>query len=136
MLIVKRHGGSVYKINAPMSNLQEENHLKVMRLLVEDPRMSQRELAAALGMSLGKTNYCIKALMVKGLIKVNNFRSHKNKLAYAYLLTPQGIAEKANLTAEFLRRKLDEYERLKDEIQMLKREVLKQGNLGWPGADY
>jgi len=136
MLIVKRHGGSVSKINTPMSNPQEENHLKVMRLLVEEPRMSQRELAAALGMSLGKTNYCLKALMGKGLIKVNNFRSHKNKLAYAYLLTPQGISEKANLTAEFLRRKLDEYERLKDEIQMLKREVLTQGNLGWPGADY
>ena len=136
MLIVKRHGGSVSKINPHMSNLQEENHLKVMRLLVEDPRMNQRELATALGMSLGKTNYCLKALMGKGLIKVNNFRSHKNKLAYAYLLTPQGIAEKANLTAEFLRRKLDEYERLKDEIQMLKREVLTQGNLGWPGADY
>jgi len=118
-----------------MSNLQEENHLKVMRLLVEDPRMSQRELAEALGMSLGKTNYCLKALLEKGLIKVNNFRSHQNKLAYAYLLTPQGIAEKANLTAEFLRRKVDEYERLKHEIQMLKREVLTQSNLGLPGKD-
>lgn len=85
--------------------------------------MNQRDLADALGISLGKTNYCIKALVEKGLIKVQNFRNSQNKLAYAYLLTPLGIAEKAHLTARFLRRKLAEYESLNREIELLKREV-------------
>ncbi len=146
MLIVIRHGGSVSKsiflvvgiavLNKcrvtrsipSMSTLQEENHLKVMRLLVENPRLSQRELAEALGVSLGKTNYCLKALMDKGLIKVQNFRSNQNKLAYAYLLTPLGIAEKTKLTAHFLRRKIAEYEGLNREIELLKREVLSQSS--------
>lgn len=106
-----------------MSNSHEENHLKVLRLLVENSHMNQRDLADALGVSLGKINYCIKALVEKGLIKVQNFRNSQNKLAYAYLLTPLGIAEKANLTARFLRRKLAEYESLNHEIELLKREV-------------
>ncbi|MES2361142.1 MAG: MarR family EPS-associated transcriptional regulator [Pseudomonadota bacterium] len=106
-----------------MSSLQDENYLKVLRLLVENPHLNQRELADALGVSLGKTNYCIKALLEKGLIKMQNFRNSQNKLAYAYLLTPLGIAEKANLTARFLRRKLTEYESLNREIELLKREV-------------
>ncbi len=106
-----------------MSDSQEENHLKVLRLLMENSHMNQRDLADALGVSLGKTNYCIKALVEKGLIKVQNFRNSQNKLAYAYLLTPLGIAEKANLTACFLRRKLAEYESLNREIELLKREV-------------
>jgi EPS-associated MarR family transcriptional regulator len=106
-----------------MSNPQEENHLKVLRLLMENSNMNQRDLADALGVSLGKTNYCIKALVEKGLIKVQNFRNSQNKLAYAYLLTPLGIAEKASLTARFLRRKLAEYESLNREIEVLKQEV-------------
>jgi EPS-associated MarR family transcriptional regulator len=106
-----------------MSNPQEENHLKVLRLLVENPLLNQRDLAYALGVSLGKTNYCLKALMEKGLIKMQNFRNSRNKLAYAYLLTPLGISEKSNLTARFLRRKLDEYESLNREIELLKQEV-------------
>ncbi|MEI6300059.1 MAG: MarR family EPS-associated transcriptional regulator [Betaproteobacteria bacterium] len=107
-----------------MSSLQEENHLKVLRLLVDNPRLNQRDLADALGVSLGKTNYCLKALVDKGLIKIQNFRSSQNKLAYAYLLTPLGIAEKANLTTHFLKRKVAEYESLKHEIEMLKQEAV------------
>lgn len=85
--------------------------------------MNQRNLSEALGLSLGKTNYCIKALLNKGLIKVQNFRNSQNKLAYSYLLTPSGIAAKAELTACFLKRKMNEYESLKHEIEALRNEV-------------
>jgi len=101
----------------------EESYLQVLRLLQTNPRVNQRSLADALGISLGKTNYCLKALMSKGLIKVQNFRSSDNKLAYAYLLTPSGMAEKSKLTAEFLKRKLAEYESLQAEIEQLKTEI-------------
>jgi EPS-associated MarR family transcriptional regulator len=84
--------------------------------------MSQRELAKVLGVSLGKTNYCIKALLDKGFIKVQNFRNSNNKLAYAYLLTPLGVEQKARMTMEFLKIKMREYERLRAEIAELKRE--------------
>lgn len=105
------------------SSLYDENHLKVLRLLESDPSLSQRELSEALGVSLGKTNYCIRALLDKGLIKMQNFRNSQNKLAYAYLLTPAGIAAKAELTASFLRIKLREYEALRREIEKLRREI-------------
>ena len=95
----------------------------MLRLLQTNPRVNQRGLADALGISLGKTNYCLKALMNKGLIKVQNFRSSDNKLAYAYLLTPSGVAEKSKLTSEFLKRKLAEYELLQAEIEQLRTEV-------------
>ena len=101
----------------------QEAHFKVLRLLEGNPQMNQRDLAAAAGVSLGKTNYCINALLEKGLIKVQNFKSNKRKLAYAYLLTPAGIAEKASLTQRFLTRKMEEYEALKAEIEQLKQEA-------------
>ena len=101
----------------------QEAHFRVLRLLEGNPQMNQRDLAAAAGVSLGKTNYCINALLDKGLIKVQNFKSSKRKLAYAYLLTPAGIAEKAALTQRFLKRKIEEYELLKAEIDSLKREA-------------
>ena len=82
--------------------------------------MSQRELAAALGVSVGAANYCLKALVEKGWLKLENFQKNPNKLGYLYLLTPKGIAAKTTLTAHFLRRKLNEYERLKAEIEILK----------------
>jgi len=104
-------------------SLQEENHLKVLRLLEADPHMNQRDLAAALGVSLGKTNYCIRALLDKGFIKMQSFRKNQMNLAYAYLLTPAGIAEKASLTVRFLERKVAEYESLTQEIEALKSEV-------------
>ena len=104
-------------------SLQEENHLKVLRLLEVNPHLSQRDLADALGVSLGKTNYCLKALLGKGFIKMQSFQKSPNKLAYAYLLTPVGIAEKAGLTVRFLARKVAEFESLTLEIQALKSEV-------------
>lgn len=82
--------------------------------------MKQRELAAAAGVSLGKTNYCINALLEKGLIKVQNFKSNKRKLAYLYILTPAGITEKSVLTQRFLQRKMEVYEMLKAAIELLK----------------
>jgi len=85
--------------------------------------MSQRDLSKALGVSLGKTNYCIKALLDKGLIKMQNFRNNKNKLAYVYLLTPLGVEQKACMTVEFLQIKVWEYERLRVEIAELEREA-------------
>ncbi len=103
--------------------MQDEIHLKVLRLLQDSPQLNQREMAEALGVSLGKTNYCLKALMDKGYVKMQNFMSNHNKLAYSYLLTPKGISEKAHLTAQFLKRKLAEYEALKNEIATLELEV-------------
>ena len=101
----------------------QEAHFRVLRLLEGNPQMNQRDLAAAAGVSLGKTNYCINALLEKGLIKVQNFKRSKRKVAYAYLLTPAGIAEKATLTQRFLTRKMEEYDALKAEIEQLKQEA-------------
>lgn len=103
----------------------DEIHLRVLRLLEAKPEMSQRELAVSLGVSLGKTNYCLKAMLEKGLIKVRNFRNSRNKTAYAYYLTPEGLRRKAGLAAAFLKRKIAEYEGLKLEIRLLESEVKK-----------
>jgi EPS-associated MarR family transcriptional regulator len=101
----------------------QEIHLKVLRHLEDNPDITQRELAAALGISLGKVNYCLKALIEKGWIKANNFKNSNNKSAYAYLLTPKGMDSKAQITVRFLKRKVDEYEALKQEIEQLQQEV-------------
>ena len=103
--------------------MSEERNLNALRLLQENPAMSQRELAQELGISLGAANYCLKALVDKGWVKLENFQKNPNKLGYLYLLTPMGIAAKTTLTARFLRRKLTEYEKLKAEIEILKSEV-------------
>lgn len=110
----------------PNAAVQEESHLKVLRLLEQNPNLSQRELAEALGISVGKTNYCIKALVDKGLVKINNFRNNKNKKVYAYLLTPAGITQRTELTIQFLHRKLQEYEALQTEIVSLQQELQQQ----------
>ena len=102
----------------------QEAHFRVLCLLELNPQMNQRELSAAAGVSLGKTNYCVKALLEKGLIKVQNFKNNKRKMAYAYLLTPAGIAEKTLLTHKFLQRKLEEYELLEKEIELLKQQAM------------
>ena len=94
-----------------------------MRLLEKDPELSQRQLADTLGISLGAVNYCLRALVEKGEVKIRNFRAADNKLRYAYILTPKGIRRKSLLTADFLQRKLREYKALKDEIADLKAEV-------------
>lgn len=99
----------------------------MLRLLESNPRMNQRDLSKAMGISLGKTNYCIKALLDKGLIKMQNFRNSQNKLAYTYLLTPVGVEEKARITVRFLKNKVQEYEQLRIEIEMLQREALQNG---------
>jgi len=103
--------------------LHLEIHFKVMRLLHAKPDMSQRQMAKALGLSLGKTNYCVQALLKKGWLKLQNFSGNANKQAYAYLLTPEGIANKAQLTTRFLQRKQQEYVLLKAEIEALQREA-------------
>ena len=106
--------------------LQEDTYFRVMRILQENPDLTQRELAEKLGVSVGGLNYCLKALMDKGWVKMQNFQNSKNKFKYVYLLTPQGIAEKVALTSRFLVRKIQEYEALKQEIDSLRQEV----NLG------
>lgn len=85
--------------------------------------MNQRELSKSLGVSLGGINYCLNALAAKGLIKIQNFRNNKNKWVYAYLMTPKGLAEKTELTGSFLKRKMQEYKLLKEEIEALSREM-------------
>ena len=102
---------------------REAAHYRVLRLIEEQPEISQRELARVLGVSLGKTHYLLKALLDKGLVKANNFRRSDNKLAYAYLLTPSGIAAKLELTRAFLRLKEAEYQAAHGEIARLRREL-------------
>ena len=103
--------------------LTDEYRYKILKRLETNPEVSQRELAQDLGISLGKANYCLKALVEKGLLKVNNFRNNQNKAAYLYLLTPRGIEEKAKVTLRFMQYKMVEYEALKQEIELLQREV-------------
>jgi EPS-associated MarR family transcriptional regulator len=102
----------------------------LLKVLETTSGLSQRALAKRLGVSLGKVNFCLKALVEKGYLKVNNFRNSENKLAYAYLLTPRGIEQKTCMTVEFLQIKLREYERLRDEIEELTREAKQNGLLG------
>ena len=99
-----------------MTPLQEDTHFRVLRALQENPYITQRQLAVRLGVSLGVTNFVLRALLDKGAIKVHNFRRNTQKTGYAYLLTPYGLAEKVALTARFLMRKREEYEALKAEI--------------------
>jgi EPS-associated MarR family transcriptional regulator len=101
----------------------EEAHFRLLRLIESKPDLSQRELAREMGVSLGKVNYCVNALIAKGLVKARNFRNSRNKLAYAYLLTPRGAEQKATITLQFLQRKLAEYENLSREIAELRREA-------------
>ena len=96
---------------------------RMMRLLAEQPELSQRELSIALGVSLGATHYCLRALIDKGLVKIRNFSRSSHKQRYAYILTPAGIAEKSLLTNRFLKRKWNEYAALKHEIETLEREL-------------
>jgi len=100
---------------------KEDTRFRVMRILEEEPELSQREIAQRLGISLGGVNYCLNALIEKGQVKVRNFRASNNKIRYAYILTPKGIADKTAMTGRFLQRKLAEYEALKAEIQALQR---------------
>jgi len=133
---VKRQGGSVlnrycdnnrsevnkeYKMFIPR---QKDTAFRVMRLLLADPDLTQRELAARLGVSVSGLNYCLKALMEKGWVKMHNFSQSKNKFGYVYIITLSGMAKKAALTSNFLNRKLREYDALKAEIEGLQKENL------------
>ena len=103
--------------------LNEETRYKVMRLIEANPKMSQRDVARELGMSLGKVNYCLQALTRRGWVKAANFKNSKNKTAYMYLLTPRGFEEKARVTARFLQSRVQEYEALRAEIEQIRNEA-------------
>ena len=107
--------------------ISDEIRYLVLRYLEEHPEASQRELARHLGVSVGKVNYCLRALAEKGWLKMRNFRDSRNKLSYTYILTPSGMAEKVNVTYAFLRRKIAEYDVLSAEIERLSREVAASG---------
>ena len=93
-----------------------QDYLNILRKIKDNPRSSQRELAEELGFSLGKLNYCLKALKAKGLVKISNFKKNPEKINYIYLITPKGILEKTKLTVNFMKRKMKEYEELKKEL--------------------
>lgn len=103
--------------------MSSELQFRVLRLLESNPHLTQRELSKSLGVSLGGVNYCLNALVAKGSVKIQNFKNNKNKWVYAYLLTPQGMAEKTALTGVFLKRKMQEYQTLKEEIEALSNEA-------------
>jgi EPS-associated MarR family transcriptional regulator len=103
--------------------LNEDLHFRVLKLLEQTPDLSQRDLADKLGVSNGKLHYCMRALIDKGLVKLGNFANSKHHLGYVYLLTPAGIAQKANMTGRFLKRKMAEYEALRQEIASLQDEM-------------
>lgn len=103
--------------------LTDEYRYKILKLVENQPEISQRELAKSLNISLGKANFCLKALIDKGFLKASNFRNSQNKLAYMYLLTPSGIEEKSSITVRFLKTKMQEYEALQSEINTLMQEA-------------
>jgi EPS-associated MarR family transcriptional regulator len=120
----------LFRFPAPARNFAAQNCLmtdelqhKLFKVIAAHPHINQRELSKNLGISLGKANYCLKALIEKGYVKAQNFKNNKNKLSYAYLLTPSGIEQKATVTIRYLKRKMEEYDRLKQAVEELKREV-------------
>ena len=117
-------GGSVLfsRLNQ-VNQIDQEIHLKLLRHLEANPQVSQRELAEYLGVSLGKANYCLQALVGRGLVKARNYKNSANKRAYLYLLTPKGLTEKAQIGVRFLQRKIEEHEALRAEIEELRNEL-------------
>ncbi len=113
-----------YKMHTPKTDPQADTSYRVLALLSQNPDLTQRELAEKVGVSVGGVNYCLKALVEKGWIKIDNFSQSKNKFGYIYLLTPDGVAQKVLLAGQFLKRKLREYEQLKLEIDSFKTEQL------------
>ena len=111
-----------------MDSPTETAHFRVMRLVEQRPEISQREISEELGMALGRVNYILRALSEKRLLKITNFRNSRNKLRYAYVLTPEGIATRSALTARFLRAKLREYNALQAEIEALRRDLNAHSN--------
>lgn len=105
--------------------LTDEYRYRILKLLESNPAASQRDIARELGVSLGRVNFCLQALMEKGLIKANNFRNSTTRQTYLYLLTPKGMQEKARVTVRFLKHKLSEYEEIKRDLEELQREAAK-----------
>jgi len=103
--------------------VQDEIAYKLLKIIETEPQLSQREIAARMGVSLGKVNYCLKSLIEKGFIKARNFYNSNHKVGYVYMLTPSGLEEKASVTYRFLMRKIQEYEEIKAEIESLKAET-------------
>ena len=106
-----------------MAMIKEDASYYILRKLAAQPQITQRELAQDLGISLGKVNYCLQALIAKGMVKARNFNNSQNKKAYLYVLTPAGLDNKATITKRFLKRKMDEYEVLREEIERLQRDI-------------
>jgi len=120
----------LFRIPARACNFAAQNRLmtdelqhKIFKTIAAHPQINQRELSEHLGISLGKANYCLKGLIEKGWVKAQNFKNNKNKLSYAYLLTPSGIEQKASVTIRYLKRKMEEYDQLKSAVEELKKEV-------------
>jgi EPS-associated MarR family transcriptional regulator len=109
----------------------DENHFKTLRELSQDSTLSQRELSRRMGLSLGRVNYIVNALLKKGYIKARRFKNSKKKIAYMYVLTPKGISTKLVHTYGFLQKKMDEFEQLKKEIEILRRETDLAAGPGW-----
>ena len=112
------------------SKAQEDVRFRILRLLQENSEMSQRDIAVAVGVSVGGVHYCLNALIDKGLVKLGNFSAAQDKRRYAYIVTPKGLSEKAALTSRFLKRKMEEYEALKAEIAALEEELGCEADLG------
>jgi len=110
-------------------SIDEETHYHLLKLIQENPHITQRQLAEMMGVSVGKVNYCIKALVDVGHIKLNNFKQSKNKLRYMYVLTPRALKEKAQITMRFLQQKQQQYERLKQEIEELEDQLRSSSSL-------
>ncbi|QBK30784.1 MarR family EPS-associated transcriptional regulator [Roseitalea porphyridii] len=110
-------------MSSQRARFRQDTHLRVLRLLDSNPQMSQRELADAVGVSVGGMHYVLKALIEKGLVKIGNFTAAEDKRRYAYILTPRGMLRKATLTRAFLSRKMEEYEALRQEIEELKSDL-------------
>ena len=107
---------SVQKLNILLT-MNNQDHFELLRKIDKNPQLSQRRLAEELGLSLGKLNYCLKALKYKGYVKIKNFKKNPNKINYLYVLTPKGATEKTKLTINFMKRKLKEYDELKKELK-------------------
>ena len=99
----------------------KQDILNILRQVSKNSNISQRNMAKKLNMSIGKLNYCLKELQKKGLVKIKNFKTHPNKIGYAYLLTPKGILEKTKITINFMKRKMEEYEELREELEKSKK---------------
>ena len=121
-------------MSSRQAKIQEDTHFRIMRNLQENPDLTQRELAEMLSMSVGALNYCLNPLIDKGFVKMDDFQKSKNKFNFVYLLTPKGIAKEVALTSRFLKRKMEDYDALKVEIEALKAKLVDEEANGFGKA--